>query len=298
MKVLILGGKGRLGGALARMWSVGHDVQAMARPELDVADLQGLKSLLESASHDVLVNCTGLTNVDRCETAREEAEIVNARAPGVMAEAAAAKGARFIHFSTDYVFDGAKTTPYTEEDVARPLGHYGKTKLAGEGAALAPSPRHLAVRIAWVFGPDKPSFADTIIERALANDRVEAIANKTSCMTFTEDVASWLEPFLDGDLPGGLYHACNAGGCSWHEYGQHALDFAARAGLPLKARTAEPIPLSALKVFVAPRPPHTVMSTAKLTAVTGAVPRPWQDALDEYLESSLSKRPPPIFKRF
>ena len=242
-----------------------------------MADLPALRRLLESASYDVLVNCTGLTNVDRCETAREEAEIVNARAPGVMAEAAAAKGARFIHFSTDYVFDGAKTTPYSEEDVAHPLGHYGRTKLAGEGAALAPSPAHLVVRVAWVFGPDKPSFADTIIERALANDRVEAIADKTSCMTFTEDVARWLMPFLDRDLPGGLYHACNAGGCSWHEYGQHALDFAARAGLPLKARVAEPIPLSAMKMFVAPRPPHTVMSTAKLTAVTGAVPRPWQD---------------------
>ena len=290
MRVLILGGKGRLGGALARLWSKDHRVHALSRPELDVADLSALRRLLDSASFDGLVNCTGLTNVDRCETAREEAEIVNARAPGVMAEAAAAKGARFIHFSTDYVFDGAKTTPYTEEDIPRPLGHYGQTKLAGEEAALAPSQRHLVVRIAWVFGPDKPSFADTIIERALANDRVEAIANKTSCMTFTEDVAQWLAPFLDGGLPGGLYHACNAGGCSWHEYGQHALDFAGRAGLPLKARTAEPIPLSGMKAFVAPRPPHTVMSTAKLAAVTGVVPRRWQDALDEYLGRKLRLR--------
>jgi dTDP-4-dehydrorhamnose reductase len=102
------------------MWSVGHDLRAISRPELDVANLHGLEGLLQSASYDVLVNCTGLTNVDRCETAREEAQLVNACAPGVMAEAAAAKGARFIHFSTDYVFDGAKTTPYIEEDVARP----------------------------------------------------------------------------------------------------------------------------------------------------------------------------------
>jgi dTDP-4-dehydrorhamnose reductase len=289
MKILVLGSKGRLGGALARIWSEGHDVQALARPELDVSDLGALERLVESASYDVLVNCTGLTNVDRCETARGEAEIVNARAPGVMAKVAAAKGARFIHFSTDYVFDGAKTIPYTEEDDAHPLGQYGRTKLAGESVALAPSPAHIAVRVAWVFGPDKPSFCDAIIERALANDRVEAIADKTSCMTFTEDVARWLMPFLDGELPGGLYHACNAGACSWHEYGQHALDFAARAGLPLKARVAEAIPLSAMKMFIAPRPPHTVMSSAKLTAVTGAVPRPWQVALDEYLAKKLRR---------
>lgn len=286
-RILILGAKGRLGGALARIWSMDHDVEALARPELDVADLAALERLLKSKSCEVLVNCTGLTNVDRCETARQEAQTVNARAPAVMAEVAAKKGARFVHFSTDYVFDGAKTTPYTEEDLALPLGHYGRTKLAGERAALAPSPRHLALRVAWVFGPDKPSFVDSIIERALAYDRVEAIANKTSCMTFTEDVARWLEPFLENDLPGGLYHACNTGGCSWHDYGQYALDFAARAGLPLKTRVAEPIPLSALKTFVAPRPPHTVMSTSKLQAVSGAVPRPWRDALDEYLGRKL-----------
>jgi dTDP-4-dehydrorhamnose reductase len=290
MRILVLGRKGRLGGALARIWSEGHDVQALARPELDVSDLRALEGLVAAASYDVLVNCTGLTNVDRCETAREEAEVVNARAPGVMAKGAAAKGARFIHFSTDYVFDGAKTTAYTEEDNTNPLGQYGRTKLAGEGAALAPSPAHIAVRVAWVFGPDKPSFTDTIIERALANDRVEAIADKTSCMTFTEDVAQWLRPFLDGDLPGGLYHACNTGACSWHEYGQHALDFAVRAGLPLKARVAEPISLSAMTMFVAPRPPNTVLSSAKLTAVTGSVPRPWQVALDEYLEKKLRGR--------
>ncbi len=290
MKVLVLGGKGRLGAGLARMWAPDYEVQALARPELDVADLPGLKRLLESESYDVLVNCTGLTNPDRCETDREEAELVNARAPGVMAEDAATKGARFMHFSTDYVFDGTKTTPYTEEDEARPLSHYGRTKLAGEGAALTPSPRHMAVRVAWVFGPDKPSFVDSIIERALANDRVEAIANKTSCMTFTEDVSRWLRPFLDRDMPGGRYHMCNTGGCSWHEYGQHALDFAARAGLPLKARTADPIPLSALKAFVAPRPPRTAMSTAKLTAATGIIPRPWQEALDEYLARKLAAR--------
>ena len=287
MKVLVLGSKGRLGGALARMWAADYAVRTLARPELDVADLHALGELLESESYDVLVNCTGLTNVDRCERDREGAEIVNARAPGVMAEDAAAKGARFIHFSTDYVFDGAKTTPYTEEDEACPLSHYGRTKLDGEREALAPSPRHMAVRVAWVFGPDKPSFVDQIIERALANDRVEAIANKTSCMTFTEDVSRWLRPFLDGDLPGGIYHMCNTGGCSWHEYGQFALDFAARAGLPLQARKVEPISLSDLKAFVAPRPPHTEVSTAKFTAATGIVPRRWQDAVEEYLGKKL-----------
>jgi dTDP-4-dehydrorhamnose reductase len=282
-RILILGGKGRLGAALARKWAAGHEVRALARPELDVADLPALERLLAAETFDVLVNGTGLTNVDRCESARAEAETVNALAPGLMARAASEKGARFIHVSTDYVFDGKKESPYNEADEAHPLSHYGHTKRDGEVAALAGSPKHLAVRVSWVFGPEKPSFVDAIVERALTQDRVEAIADKTSSPTFADDVADWLEPFLDADLPGGLYHACNRGGCTWQDYGQHALDCAVRAGAPLKARRVEPIPLASMKAFLAPRPPHTVMDTTRLATVTARPPRPWQEAVEEYI---------------
>lgn len=282
-RILVLGGKGRLGAALARKWSLGHTVQTLARPEIDVADLPALERVLATAEFDVLVNGTGLTNVDRCETARDEATSVNALAPGVMGRVAAAKNARFIHVSTDYVFDGAKATPYTEEDPAFPLSHYGHTKLAGENAALESSTHHLAVRVSWVFGPEKPSFVDMIVDRAMAHDQVEAIADKTSCPTFADDVADWLEPFLASDLPGGLYHACNSGSCTWRDYGQHALECAVRAGQPLRARTVSPILLASMKNFSAPRPPHTEMDTVKLAAVTGITPRPWQEALEDFI---------------
>lgn len=282
-RILILGGKGRLGAALARQWAPCHDVTTVARPELDVADLGALEHLLAAADFDVLVNGTGLTNVDRCETDRAEAETVNAKAPGVMARVAEGKGARLIHISTDYVFDGKKTTPYDETDEARPLSYYGQTKLDGETATLAVSPQHLVVRVSWVFGPDKPSFLDAIVDRALSQDRVEAIADKTSSPTYADDVADWLAPFLTQALPGGLYHACNGGSCTWQEYGQHALDSAARAGAKLQTRTVEPILLASLKAFVAARPPHTSMKTAKLAAATGLTPRPWQTAVEEYL---------------
>ena len=290
-RILVLGGKGRLGAALARKWSATHEVHALARPEIDVADLAALENLLRTARFDVLVNATGLTNVDRCETARDEATTVNTLAPGLMARVAAEKNARFIHISTDYVFDGEKNSPYSEEDAAHPLSHYGHTKLAGETAALAPSTRHLALRVSWVFGPDKPSFVDMIIDRALAHESVEAIADKTSCPTFSEDVADWLEPFLASDLPGGLYHACNTGSCTWRDYGQQALDCALTAGLPLRARTVNPILLAAMKNFAAPRPPHTAMATDKLTAVTGLTPRPWQEALAGYIQRQAALRP-------
>lgn len=282
-RILILGGRGRLGAALARQWSTRHAVRTLARPELDVADLSALERLLAAEDFDLLVNGTGLTHVDRCETDREEARTVNADAPAVMARAASAKAARLIHFSTDYVFDGKKTAPYTEEDPAVPLSWYGETKRAGEAAVLAVSPRHLVVRVSWVFGPEKPSFIDTLIERARTQDRVEAIADKTSSPTFADDVAHWMEPFFDPARPGGLHHACNGGGCTWQEYGQHALDCARHAGVRLKTSTVEPIPLASLKAFVAARPVHTMMNTDKLTAATGITPRPWREAVAAYL---------------
>lgn len=282
-RILILGARGRLGAALARKWAERHEVTALARPEVDVSNLPALARLLEKTEFDVLVNGTGMTSVDQCEVEQTEADIVNMQAPEIMARQAAARNARFIHVSTDYVFDGKKTGLYSEDDEANPISHYGRTKLAGEQVTLAASPRHLAVRISWVFGPDKPSFIDMMIDRALANDHVEAIANKTSCPTYAEDVADWLEPFLGTELPGGLYQACNMGVCTWRDYGQYGLDCAAALGLPLRTQTVHPIPLDALENFAALRPPHTAMSTAKLAATTGIIPRLWQDALQSYL---------------
>ena len=282
-KILILGGRGRLAASLAKRWADRHEVVAWGRAEADVSDLPKLRAQLASAEFDVLVNGSGATNVDGCETAREEAQTVNALAPQAMAEAATSRGARLIHFSTDYVFDGKQEAPYCEEDLANPGGWYGQTKLEGENLVLANSSRHLVVRVSWVFGPAKPSFVDMIVQRALENDSVQAVADKFSAPTYAPDVADWLKPFVSGEAPGGLYHACNSGSCSWREYGEKALEFAAEAGLPVRTTTVEGIPLSTMKQFIAPRPVFSILSTAKLAAVTGSTPRHWHDALREYI---------------
>ncbi|MFA7232687.1 MAG: dTDP-4-dehydrorhamnose reductase [Terrimicrobiaceae bacterium] len=292
MKILILGGRGRLAAALARKWRPTHETVCLSRPELDAADIPALEGLLASRTFDVLVNGTGMTNVDECETRREEARTVNALAPAAMAAAARNRGARFIHFSTDYVMDGLKLAPYSEEDTAHPLGWYGQTKLDGESAVIGDSPSHLVVRVSWVFGPDKPSFVDMIIGRARTNPRVEAVADKFSSPTYACDVAGWLEPFFGPSLPGGLYHACNTGGCSWRDYGAHALQCSAEIGLPLATTDVEPLRLQDMKAFKAPRPAHTILSTEKLSRVTGIVPRPWQDAVREYIQTKYAPLPP------
>jgi dTDP-4-dehydrorhamnose reductase len=282
-KILILGGRGRLAASLANRWSPHHEVISWGRAEADVSDIPKLRAQLAAAEFDVLVNGSGATNVDGCETARDEARTVNALAPQAMAEVATACGARFIHFSTDYVFDGKQEAPYREEDPANPGGWYGQTKLDGENLVLANSPRHLVVRVSWVFGPAKPSFVDMIIQRALENDSVQAVGDKFSAPTYAPDVADWLEPFITTEAPGGLYHACNSGSCSWREYGEKALEFAAEAGLPLRTTKVEGIPLSSMKQFIAPRPVFSILSTAKLAAVTGSAPRHWHDALRDYI---------------
>lgn len=291
--ILILGGRGRLAASLAAQWSPRHRVVSWGRDEADVSNLEKLRARLDSVEFDILVNGSGATNVDACESARDGARLVNALAPQVMAECARRRGARLIHFSTDYVLSGSNPAPCTEDEPPRPTGWYGATKLEGENLVLADDPRHLVVRVSWVFGPAKPSFVDMIVQRALENDRVEAVADKFSSPTYAPDVAGWLEPFIAESASGGLFHACNTGSCTWRDFGQKALDLAAEAGLPLRTKTVEPIPLASMKQFVAPRPVFTTLSTAKLAAAIGHLPRHWHDALREYIFQKHAPIPSP-----
>ncbi len=285
-RLLILGSGGRLGAALARLYEKDFEVTGLNRAAVDLSSGEAIEQAvgpLSSLSFDVLVNCAALTNVDYCETHEAEAMRINAHAVGEIARLCEKKRARMIHISTDYVFDGAKTTPYVEEDPAVSISVYGESKLRGEEELLAASGRHLAVRVSWVFGPDRPSFIDGILKRAEAEERVDAIGDKYSTPAYTLDIAEYLRPFLVDVPEGGLLHICNSGECSWQEYGQYALDCAARAGAPLKGRKVEPLLLKDLKAFVAKRPVYTVLSTEKLTRLTGVKPRTWQDAVAAFV---------------
>lgn len=284
MKILILGSRGRLAAALAREWGARHEITALSRDDVDVANVAALERCLGARSFDVLVNGTGLTNVDACESRRDEARSVNAVAPAIMAALARNCGARFIHFSTDYVFDGKKQEPYTEDDPPRPLGWYGWTKLDGENAVIADSPSHRVVRVSWVFGPDRPGFVEQIVQRAQATSDVSAIADKYSSPTYSCDTAGWIEPMFDPTFPGGLFHACNSGSCSWQEYGEWALECASDAGIPVKTTKLRAQSLQDMKSFTAPRPVHSILSTEKLTRMSGIKPRPWREAIRDYIK--------------
>ena len=184
MKIAIIGANGRLGAALAREYQRDFEVTSYDRRQLDLGQLDRVRSALAATKFELLINCAALTNVDYCESHREEAFVVNAEAPRLLAEIANEKSAKLVHFSTDYVFDGKKTDPYVEEDKAVPLSVYGESKLEGEQRVLEASSQHLVVRLSWVFGPDKPSFIDQIIQRARENDVVTAVADKFSAPTY------------------------------------------------------------------------------------------------------------------
>ena len=290
MKVLILGSNGRLGSALARRWATLPDIDVvpLTRAQVDLDDPVKAEAGLASQEFgvgDVVVNCAAATDVDGCERDPEMALRINAEAPGRLARLCAVRGARLVHIGTDYVFDGVLDRPYTEEDEAVPLSHYGATKLEGDRAVLAASPLHAVVRVSWVFGPDKPSFVDAIVRRALTVPEAAAVHDKTSSPSYTEDMALWLEAFLNPSLVGGIYHLCNSGTCSWRDYGEYALACAKKSGIPVLTTTVAPLKLSDMKAFIAARPPQTSLDTGKFTRATGIVPRHWKEAVEEYFST-------------
>jgi dTDP-4-dehydrorhamnose reductase len=289
MKIAIIGANGRLGAALAREYRRDLEVASFGRSQLDLGQPDRVRSALTEAKFALLINCAALTNVDYCESHRGKAFLVNADAPHLLAEIANEISAKLVHFSTDYVFDGKKSDSYTEEDMAVPLSVYGESKLEGERRVLEVSSQHLVVRLSWVFGPDKPSFIDQIIQRGRENDVVTAVADKFSAPTYTIDVANWLRLAIDQSAKG-ILHLANNGGCSWQEWAQYAIDVCRSLGIPLKAERVGAVSLADMKNFVAQRPLHTVLSTAKFAALTGAKPRHWREAVAEYITAHVFKK--------
>ncbi|HEV2095820.1 MAG TPA: dTDP-4-dehydrorhamnose reductase [Chthoniobacterales bacterium] len=287
-RILIVGTGGRLGSALLREYGKSAEVIGLNRRSLDLGNAETVRQVLQTVRFDALINCAAQTNVDRCETERAEAWAVNAEAPQLLAEICTRQGAKLVHISTDYVFDGTKSEPYTEAEPAVPVSVYGESKLAGERGVLQSDPRHLVVRVSWVFGPDRTSFIDGVLENAQKNETVAAVADKFSTPTYTIDLAAMLRPFLTDDASG-LLHLTNGGECSWQEYAQHALDCAHAAGLPLRARKVEALALDEMKNFIAKRPRYTVLSTAKYEALSGKKPRPWREAVAEYVSHHVSR---------
>lgn len=278
MRVLVAGARGLLGAAIVRRFA-DADLHAFGHRELDVTSDSSVAGVFASARPDVVINCAAYNDVDGAE--REPDAALRTNALGVLSLARAARdaGAIFVHYSTDFVFDGDTTRPYVEDDTPNPRGVYATSKLVGEWFA-ADAARAYVLRVESLFGHPGPSGArrgslGTIVERILAGSEVPVFVDRTVSPTYTTDVARATRELIDGKLVPGLYHCVNSGAATWFDIAEEA---ARLIGRPLKAT---PLTLATAKL-AAPRPRYCALSPGRLAAA-GIVMPSWQDALARYL---------------
>ena len=272
-RYLIAGASGMLGTDLSRSLE-GRDVSALSRQQLDISDAAA--SLEATRGFDVIINAAAYTRVDDAEADESTATLVNARGAENLARAAAAHGAVFVQFSTDYVFDGSASEPYAEDAPLNPLGAYGRSKAAGERAALDANPwRTVILRTAWLYGEHGPNFARTMLRLADERDTVDVVADQFGQPTFTRDVATQTIALLDSGIVAGVFHATNSGRASWFEFARAVFE-----GAGLDPDRVKPID-GAQFDRPAPRPANSVLGHDAWQATGLAPMRPWREALDE-----------------
>ena len=294
MKILLFGKNGQVGWELQRSLAPLGELVALDRysTELcgDLANLAGISATVRQLRPDVIVNAAAYTAVDKAESDAALAHLVNAQAPGAIAEAASAVGAWLVHYSTDYVFDGSGSQPWKENDPTGPLNVYGRTKLEGEQRIAAQCAQHLILRTSWVYAARGGNFAKTMLRLARERDRLSFIDDQFGAPTGADLLADLTAHMVRSVLSGsagdlaGIYHAAAAGETSWHGYARFVVDFASKSGLDLKASpaTVAPVPTMAFPT-PAMRPHNSRLNTAKLQASFGLQLPAWQQGVARML---------------
>ena len=275
LRALVLGARGQLGRDLTEILATDYEVSALGRAECDLLDTAAVRRVVAQARADVVFNCGAHTKVDLQEREPELALALNQTAVEAIASAVGESGGKLVHFSTDYVFDGRALRPYVEEDPTHPRSVYGRTKLAGESAALALGGSALVIRTSWLYGPGERNFVHAIASRAARGERLTVVDDQRGAPTHTLDVAGAVTTLLKRECHG-LYHVTNAGDATWFDF--------AKAIVELCGFTAEVAPCATdTSKYPAPRPAYSVLSNDKLWRDAGLRLRPWRDALAAYL---------------
>jgi dTDP-4-dehydrorhamnose reductase len=281
MRVIVLGAKGNLGHQLAsQARKAGLGVTAIDRDEADLTDFTAAYRLVRDGHYAAVFNCVAWNDVEGAESPENRAAVwqLNAELPGVLAAAAAEAGSTFVHYSTDYVFAGDEPCGYQETDQPNPLSEYGRSKLAGEQAALAAGGQAHVCRTSKLFGPAGPSalakrsFVDIMLELAATKPELKLVHEEVGCPTYTVDLAEASLRLIDGEYPAGLYHLVNDGpGVTWYEFAE---EFFGLAGVvtPRQPVGSELFPQKAA------RPKHAFLKNTRFPAL-----RPRVEALRHYL---------------
>ena len=240
MRLLVTGAAGMLGrDVVAAAGDAGHEALALARADLDITDAAAVRAAVLAAQPDAVINCAATTDVDGAETAEDQATAVNGAGAGHLAAAAAEAGALLVHVSSDYLFDGTATEPYTENAPVAPLGAYGRSKLAGEHAIAATDARSAIVRTSWLFGPHGKNFVDTMRRLGAEREEIAVVDDQVGCPTYTGHLAPALVEIAERG-PTGVMNVAGAGSCSWFELAVADLR-GDRPALPTSRRSRRPI---------------------------------------------------------
>ena len=292
MKVLLLGKNGQLGGELQRALAPLGELVALDRQGEnglcgDLTDLDGLRNTILSLQPNVIVNAAAYTAVDKAESESELACLINALAPQVMAEEMCALNGWLVHYSTDYVFDGSGTAPWSETDRPAPLNQYGRSKLQGEQGIVQSGCRHLIFRTSWVYAARGNNFAKTMLRLAAEREQLNVIDDQVGAPTGAELLAdvtahalrqAMAEPQLSG-----LYHLAAAGETSWCGYARYVIEQARSMGAQLAVQNIEPIPTTAYPT-PAKRPNNSRLDTSKVSQCFALQLPDWQSGVSRMLK--------------
>ena len=297
MKVLLLGKNGQVGWELQRSLATLGDVVALDRHVDnglcgDLADLQGLRTTIQRVAPDIIVNAAAYTAVDKAESDKDLALQINTTAVQVIAEEAKKLGCWFVHFSTDYVFDGTGTTAWQEDDAVSPINYYGMTKLMGEQAIIQSGCNYLIFRTCWVYGARGSNFAKTMLRLATDRPELNVIADQIGAPTGADLIADvtavTLRKALAEPAVAGIYHLAADGFTSWHEYASLVVDYGKASGMPLQAQAVNPISTAQFPT-PARRPLNSRLNTEKLRKTFSIHLPDWRSGVTRMLKEVLEK---------
>lgn len=296
MKILLLGKSGQVGWELQRSLAPLGEVIALDRQSVehcgDLCNLEGLRATIRVVKPDVIVNAAAYTAVDKAESEHGPAMLINAYAVGVVAEEAAACGAWFVHYSTDYVFDGSGIAPWAEDSPVSPVNFYGTSKLEGERAILESGCNYLIFRTSWVYGARGNNFAKTMLRLAKEREILNVIADQVGAPTGAELLADVVAHAIvkakaDSSVSG-IYNLAAAGETSWHGYAEFVIDFARSQGEALAVTSVLAIPSTAYPTPAA-RPLNSRMDTKKVSDVFALQLPGWKSGVSRMLQEHLQR---------
>ena len=291
MKILLTGKNGQLGHELLGKLHLFGKIKAVSTEECNFNDTRAIRELIRNFKPNIIINCAAYTAVDKAEKEKNFAKSINEVAPGVIAQESNQLGSLFIHYSTDYIFDGLKEDSYVEDDSSSPLNVYGKTKLAGEELIKENCDKYIILRIGWVMSPHGKNFITKILDLASSKDTISVVNDQygapTSTLVIAESTIRLLEMYTNKskDFPFGVYHISASGKTNWYQYCSYLVENVKFSGRKIRLKKDGIVPISSNDhPGIAKRPMNSTLNTDKFTKTFGLKFSKWEEGVDQTLK--------------